>query len=55
MNCTVLWDRNFELKVSWKKNNADIIADGVKFVKEDDNALTIKNLTFDDAGRIILP
>jgi hypothetical protein len=51
MECAVLWDRNFELTVAWKKDNLDIKPDGIKFVKDGDNALTIKNLSFDDAGR----
>jgi type II secretory pathway component PulC len=52
MNCTVLWDRNFGLTVTWKKDNVDIYPDGKKFVREADNALTIKNLDFDDGGKM---
>lgn len=54
MNCTVLWDRNFDLKVTWKKDNLDLNPDGRKFVVEEDFALTIKNLDFSDAGRMTI-
>lgn len=51
MDCAVLWDRNFDLTVTWKKDNVDINPDGKKFIMEPDNALMIKNLNFDDSGK----
>ena len=57
MNCVVLWDPKLELKVKWKKNNADLNVDEVRIsvdlASEANQALTIRNLTYDDAGNII--
>jgi len=51
MNCTVLSDPKIKLTVIWKRENADINPDGVKFVRDQNNGLTIRNVTFEDAGR----
>ena len=51
MNCTVLWDRNFNVTVVWKKENIDLKPDGEKFVLDENFGLTINNLSFEDAGR----
>lgn len=54
MKCTVMWDMSQELIVTWKKDNKDLRNIGTKEedrIYEDKNhALTIKDLTMDDAG-----
>jgi hypothetical protein len=51
MNCTVLWDPSMDLNIIWKKDNVDIDPDASERVTVDHlNALTIKDVRFDDAG-----
>ena len=52
INCTVLWDPAFELEVNWKKDNVDLVTDGIKATIDPlDKFLTIRDLTFADAGK----
>ena len=52
MTCSVLWDPQFDLFVSWKKDNVDIdFVDGGRFsVDESDQSLIIRDLRFEDQG-----
>ena len=52
INCTVLWDPAFELEVNWKKDNVDLVTDGIKATIDPlDKFLTIRDLTFADSGK----
>lgn len=50
MNCTILWDPNYELQVDWKKDNVDLKIDGTKFIKDENHSLLITNLSLNDTG-----
>ena len=54
LNCSVLYDPNFDLTVTWKKDNVDLDLGQPRFalsVEGDNHRLVIMDLKFDDAGR----
>ena len=57
MNCRVVADVSQQLTIGWKKNNIDLgqegFADSDRIHVDGNNALNIKNLTFDDSGKYL--
>ena len=56
LDCVVLWDPTFDLEVDWKKDNNDVNEDGERITVDRasiaNQALTIRDLNYDDAGNI---
>ena len=54
MNCSVVADVSQQLIIGWKKNNIDLGQEGFhnssRILVDENNALTIKNITFEDSG-----
>ena len=57
MKCDVVADLSLHLDVTWKKDNLDLGQPGFekneRIHQDEDHSLMIKNLTFEDSGRIV--
>ena len=57
-DCSVLYDPTYDLTVEWKKDNNDVNEDDPRISVDrasiGNQALTITDLTYDDAGKKIL-
>ena len=54
-DCSVLYDPTYDLTVEWKKDNNDVNEDDPRITVDrasvGNQALTITDLTYDDAGK----
>ena len=57
LDCSVLYDPTFSLTVEWKKDNVEVEIDDERITIDrasvGNQALTIRDITYNDAGKIL--